>query len=163
MKKGGIDISDRRVISSALVRAESTGGPAVAIELPDGTMVTGKTSDLLGASAAALLNALKALAGISHDIPLISPIVIEPIQDLKINHMGNRNPRLHTDEVLIALSISAATNPVAKLAIEQLGNLRNSDAHATTMLSSVDANMFRRLGVNFTCEPVYQTKKLYHK
>ncbi|MCR4688183.1 MAG: DUF1846 domain-containing protein [Saccharofermentans sp.] len=163
MKKSGIDISDRKVISAALVRAESTGGPAVALELPDGRVVTGKTSDLLGPSSAALLNALKALAGISHDIPLISPNVIEPIQDLKVNHMMNHNPRLHTDEVLIALAISAATNPVAELAMQQIGNLAHSDAHATTMMSSVDLNMFHKLGVNITCEPVYETKKLYHR
>ena len=163
MKKSGIDISDRKVISAALVRAESTGGPAVALELPDGQIVTGRTTDLLGPSSAALLNALKVLAGISHDIPLISPNVIEPIQDLKVNHMGNHNPRLHTDEVLIALAISAATNPVAELAMQQIGNLKHSDAHATTMLSSVDLNMFHKLGVNITCEPVYETKKLYHR
>jgi uncharacterized protein (UPF0371 family) len=163
MKKSGIDISDRRVIGAALVREESTGAPAVALELPDGQIVTGKTTALLGPSSAALLNALKVLAGISHDIPLISPNVIEPIQDLKVNHMGNHNPRLHTDEVLIALAISAATNPVAELAMQQIGKLEHSDAHATTMMSSVDLNMFHKLGVNITCEPVYETKKLYHR
>ena len=163
MKKSGIDISDRRVIGAALVRAESTGAPAVALELPDGQIVTGKTTPLLGPASAALLNALKVLAGISHDIPLISPNVIEPISDLKINHLGNHNPRLHTDEVLIALAISAATNPVAELAMQQIGNLVNSDAHSTTMMSSVDINMFHKLGINLTCEPVYETKKLYHR
>ena len=163
MKKSGIDISDRRVIGAAAVRAESTGGPAVALELPDGQIVTGKTTPLLGPASAALLNALKVLAGISHDIPLISPNVIEPISDLKINHMGNHNPRLHTDEVLIALAISAATNPVAELAMQQISNLANSDAHSTTMMSSVDVNMFHKLGINLTCEPVYETKKLYHR
>ena len=163
IKKIGIDTSDRKCISAALVRAETTDGPAVAMELPDGRIVTGKTSDLLGASASCLLNALKELAGIQHDIPLISPIVIEPIQDLKVNHMGNHNPRLHTDEVLIALAISAATNPVAELAMQQISNLNRSDAHATTILSSVDENVFKKLGINITCEPEYQTKKLYHK
>ena len=163
MKKSGIDISDRRVIGAALVRAESTGAPAVALELPDGQIVTGKTTPLLGPASAALLNALKVLAGIAHDIPLISPNVIEPISDLKINHLGNHNPRLHTDEVLIALAISAATNPVAELAMQQIGNLMNSDAHSTTMMSSVDINMFHKLGINLTCEPVYETKKLYHR
>jgi uncharacterized protein (UPF0371 family) len=163
MKKSGIDTSDRRVIGAALVRAESTGGPAVALELPDGQIVTGKTTDLLGPASAALLNALKTLAGISHSIPLISPNVIEPISDLKINHMGNHNPRLHTDEVLIALAISATTNPVAELAMQQIGKLQHSDLHSTTMLSSVDLNMLKKLGVEVTCEPVYQTKKLYHK
>ena len=163
MKKSGIDTSDRRVIGAALVRAESTGGPAVALELPDGQIVTGKTTDLLGPASAALLNALKTLAGISHSIPLISPNVIEPISDLKVNHMGNHNPRLHTDEVLIALAISATTNPVAELAMQQIGKLEHSDMHSTTMLSSVDLNMMRKLGIEVTCEPVYQTKKLYHK
>ncbi|MCR5287212.1 MAG: DUF1846 domain-containing protein [Saccharofermentans sp.] len=163
MKKSGIDTSDRRVIGAALVRAESTGGPAVALELPDGQIVTGKTTDLLGPASAALLNALKTLAGISHSIPLISPNVIEPISDLKINHMGNHNPRLHTDEVLIALAISATTSPVAELAMQQIGKLQHSDLHSTTMLSSVDLNMLKKLGVEVTCEPVYQTKKLYHK
>ncbi len=163
MNKGGIDPSDRRVIGAALVRADQTDGPAVALELPSGQVVTGKTSDLLGPASACLLNALKVLAGLNHDIPLISPNVIEPIQNLKINHMGNRNPRLHTDEVLIALAMSAATNPTAELAMQQLGNLVNSDVHSTTILSSVDMNVFRKLGVNVTCEPNYQTKKLYHK
>ena len=163
LNKSSIETSDRRCIGAALVRADATGGPAVAIELPDGQIVTGKTTDLLGPSSAALLNALKTLAGISHDIPLISPNVIEPIQDLKVNHMGNHNPRLHTDEVLIALAMSAATNPVAELAIQQIGALEHSDAHSTTILSSVDENIFHKLGVNITCEPTYETKKLYHK
>ena len=163
MNKSGISTADRRVIGAALVRADQTAAPAVAMELPDGTLVTGKTTDLLGPASACLLNALKALAGIGHEIPLISPNVIEPIQDLKVNHMGNHNPRLHTDEVLIALAMSAATNPVAELAMQQLGNLVNADAHSTTMLSSVDENMFRKLGVNITCEPNYETKRLYHK
>jgi len=163
LNRTGIEVSDRRCVSAALVRADQANGPAVAIELPDGQMVTGKTTDLLGPTSAALLNALKALAGIDHSIPLISPNVIEPIQDLKVNHMGNHNPRLHSDETLIALSISAATNPVAELAMEQIDKLRHSDAHSTTMLSSVDANLMRKLGVNITCEPTYETKKLYHK
>ena len=163
LNKSGIEVSDRRCVSAALVRADQTGSAAVAIELPDGTMVTGKTTDLLGPASAALLNALKSLAGIDHSIPLISPNVIEPIQDLKVNHMGNHNPRLHTDETLIALSISATTNPVAELAMQQIDKLRNCDAHATTMLSSVDANLLHKLGINITCEPTYATNKLYHK
>ncbi len=163
LNRTGIEVSDRRCVSAALVRADQTGGAAVAIELPDGRMVTGKTTDLLGPTSAAILNALKALAGIDHSIPLISPNVIEPIQDLKINHMGNHNPRLHSDETLIALSISAKTNPVAELAMEQIDKLRNCDAHSTTMLSSVDANLLHKLGINMTCEPTYATKKLYHK
>ncbi|HOQ75842.1 MAG TPA: DUF1846 domain-containing protein [Thermoclostridium sp.] len=163
MKQLGISSKDRPVVEAALARAEETGGPAVAIQLDDGRIVTGKTSPLLGASAAALLNALKELGGIHHDIHLISPIVIEPIQVLKTNHMGNRNPRLHTDEILIALSICAATNPTAALALEQLPKLRGCEAHSSVILSRVDENVFSKLGINLTCEPQYQTKKLYHK
>ena len=163
INRTGIDVADRRCVGAAMVRADQTEGAAVAIELADGRMVTGKTTDLMGPSSAAWLNALKVLAGIDHNMPLISPNVIEPIQDLKVNHMGNHNPRLHMDETLIALSMSATTNPVAELAMQQLNNLKNADAHSTTMLSSVDENVFRKLGVNTTCEPVYATKKLYHK
>jgi uncharacterized protein (UPF0371 family) len=163
MKQLGISEADRPVVQAANQRAESTGGPAVAIQLHDGRIVTGKTTSLLGASAALLLNALKELGGIHHDIHLISPIVIEPIQTLKVNHMGNHNPRLHTDEILIALSICAATNPTAALALEQLPKLRGCEAHSSVILSRVDENVFQKLGVNITCEPQYQTKKLYHK
>ena len=162
MNKLGISTEDRPVVSAAINRAKETEGPVVAIELADGRIVTGKTTSLLGASAALLLNALKVLAGIKHEIPLISPIVIEPIQELKTVYMGNRNPRLHTDEILIALSICAATNPTAALAMEQLSKLRSCDAHATTILSRVDESVFMKLGVNITSEPEYQSKKLYH-
>lgn len=162
MNRLNIQATDRPAVSAALKRAEETGGPVVAIELSDGRVITGKTSSFLGASAALLLNTLKELAGIQHDLPLISPIVIEPIQDLKINHMGNSNPRLHTDEILIALSICAATNPMAERAIQQLEKLNGCDAHSSTILSRVDENIFSKLGVSITCEPEYQTKKLYH-
>ena len=163
MNKAGITSEDRPVIARALCRAEETGMPAAAVELPDGRIITGKTSSLLGASAAVLLNALKALGGIQKDIHLISPIVIEPIQNLKIKHLGNRNPRLHTDEILVALSISAATNPTAELALRQLPKLRGCEAHSSVILSHVDEGTFRKLGVNLTCEPQYQSKKLYHQ
>jgi len=163
MKQLGITQADRPVVEAANRRAESTGGPAVAIQLNDGRIVTGKTTPLLGASAAVLLNALKELGGIQHDIHLISPIIIEPIQALKVNHMGNHNPRLHTDEILIALSICAATNPTAALAMEQLPKLKGCEAHSSVILSRVDENVFQKLGINITCEPQYQTKKLYHK
>ena len=159
----GITVKDRPVIDAAVARAEQTGEPAAAIQLPDGEIVTGKTTKLLGASAAVLLNALKRLGGIQKDMHLISPIVIEPIQDLKVNHLGNHNPRLHMDEVLIALSISAATNPTAEVAMRQLDKLRGCEAHSTVILSGVDSSTFRKLGINVTCEPTYQTKKLYHK
>ena len=130
--------------------------PAAAIGLPDGRLITGKTSDLLGASSALLLNALKALGGMPDDLHLISPVALDPIQHLKIDHLGNRNPRLHTDETLIALSISAATNPTAEMAMEQLSKLRGCDVHSSVILSSVDVNVFKRLGVNLTCEPRYK-------
>ena len=156
MKKAGIDPSQRTVIAPAIAKAELTGLPAAAMELPDGRIVTGRTSDLLGASAALLLNALKALGGIRDELHLISPVVIDPIQHLKVDHLGNRNPRLHTDEILIALSISAATNPTAELAMEQLSKLRGSNVHSTVILSPADEKTFKRLGVNLTCEPKFR-------
>ena len=144
-------------------RANLIQAPAAAIELGDGTLVTGKTSNLLGASAAVLLNSIKMLGGIPHDLHLIAPSAIEPIQTLKTNYLGSRNPRLHTDEVLIALSINAATNPAAELALKQLSKLSGCEAHSSVILSQVDENIFRRLGVNLTCEPKYESKKMYHK
>ena len=162
MGQMGITTDERPVVAAALKKAEETGAPAVAIQLENGRIVTGKTSSLLGASAAALLNALKILGGIEDDADLISHTVIEPIQKLKIQHMGNHNPRLHTDEILIALSICAATSSVAKKAMAELENLKGCEAHSSVILSSVDENVFRKLGVNITYEPKYQTKKLYH-
>lgn len=162
MSKLGVSEEIRSCVKYALEKTEVTGSPAVAIELADGRIVTGKTSSLLGSSSAALLNALKLLAGIDDSILLISPDVIEPIQRLKTNHMGNSNPRLHTDEVLIALSICAVTDPVAAKALEQLHKLKGAEAHSTVILSRVDENVFKKLGINLTCEPQYQTKKLYH-
>ena len=156
MKKVGVTTADRKVVAAALAREEETGAPAAAMELPDGRIVTGKTSDLLGASSALLLNALKALGGMRDKLHLISPVVLDPIQHLKVDHLGNRNPRLHTDETLIALSISAATNPTAELAMEQLGKLRGCEVHSTVILSAVDEKTFKRLGVNLTCEPKYK-------
>ncbi|MBR2489123.1 MAG: DUF1846 domain-containing protein [Clostridia bacterium] len=162
MKQVGVTTSDRPVVKAALDKAEESGGPAVAMELSDGTMITGKTSSLLGASSSMLLNCLKYLAGIPDDIDLISPSIIEPIQKLKTDIMGNHNPRLHTDEILIALSICAVTSDVAKKALGQAEKLKGLEAHSTVILSRVDENVFRKLGVNITCEPKYQTKKLYH-
>ncbi len=163
MKQSKLDSSHRKVIAPALEKAEETNAPAAAIELGDGTIVTGKTSALLGACAAMLLNALKTLGEIDDSVHLISPEVIGPIQKLKVNHLGNVNPRLHIDEVLIALSISAATSDDAKKALEQLEKLRNCEAHSSVILSHVDTMMFKKLGINLTCEPCYQTKKLYQK
>ena len=156
MKKANVELSSRRVVAAALAKAEKTGSPAVAMELPDGQLVTGKTSKLLGASAALLLNALKSLGNIPDELHLVSPQAIDPIQHLKVAHLGNRNPRLHTDEVLIALSISAATNPMAELAMEQLSKLRGCQVHSTVILSEVDEKIFKRLGVQVTCEPRFK-------
>ena len=156
MKKAGVTPEERKVVAPALQLAEETGRPAAALELPDGTIVLGKTSDLLGASSALLLNALKYLANLPHELHMISPAAIEPIQHLKVDHLGNRNPRLHTDETLIALSISAATNPTAEYAMDQLSKLRGCDVHSSVMLSSVDEKIFKRLGMNLTCEPRYK-------
>ena len=163
MRTLGVDRTIRKTVPAALAVAERTGEPATAIELNDGRVVTGKTSALLGASSAALLNALKVLACIPDELNLISPTVIEPIQHLKVDHMGNRNPRLHTDEVLIALAISAATDDNAARAMDHLPDLKDCDAHSTVILSQVDDGMFKKLGVNVTCEPTYQNSKLYHK
>ncbi len=155
MKKAGVTPDQRKVVAAAMDRDAETGNPAAAMELPDGRIVTGKTSDLLGASSALLLNALKALGGMPSDLHLISPVALDPIQHLKIHHLGNRNPRLHTDETLIALSISAATNPMAEYAMEQLSKLRGCDVHSSVILSPVDEKTFKRLGVNLTCQPRY--------
>ena len=162
MKRCGISPADRPVVAAALERAEATDAPAIALELPTGEIVTGKTSSLLGPASAGLLNALKALAGIEKNVQLISPEVIEPIQHLKLDHMGNHNPRLHTDETLIALTISAVTDENASLAMDQLALLNGCEAHSTVILSRVDENVLQHLGINITYEPVYQTKKLYH-
>ena len=164
MSQAGITKDVRPCIQAARTRAEETGGPAVAIELGDGRIVTGRTSELLGASSAALLNALKTLADINDSIPLISPNIIEPIQRLKVSTLGNRNPRLHTDEILIALSISATTNPLSHLAMQQLEKLKHCDVHSSVILADVDSDTFRRLHMYLTCEHRYQSDdSLYHK
>ncbi len=163
MQKCSLTDADRPVLAAARTRAEETGEPALAMELPDGRIITGKTSKLLGPSAALLLNVLKAFAGLEKEVHLISPHVIGPIQSLKCDYLGNHNPRLHTDEVLLALSISAATDQRAADAMKQLPRLAHCEAHSTVLLSPVDNNTFKRLGVNLTCDPQYQTHKLYHK
>ena len=162
MKQTGISLDERPVIGAAVKRAEETQAPAFALEIGENELVTGKTSALMGAAASAMLNALKKLAGISDDIHLLVPAVIEPVQELKVKYMGNHNPRLHVDEVLIALSVSAATNPLAQLALQQIPKLRGMEAHSTVILTSRDESLFKKFGVNITCEPQYQTKKLYH-
>lgn len=162
MKQAKITTASRRVVGAANERAERTGSPAAALELDDGTIITGKTTNLLGASAALLLNAVKVLGDIPHDIHLISPSAIEPIQKLKVNYLGSKNPRLHTDEVLIALSASAATDHNAQVALEQLPKLKGCEVHTSVLLSDVDVKIFKKLGVNLTCEPIYEEKKIYH-
>ena len=162
MKQAHITVNDRTVVDAALKRAEETGAPAAALELPDGSIITGKTSNLLGASAALLLNALKKLAGIEDEVHIISPSAIEPIQKLKTSYLGSKNPRLHTDEVLIALSISAATNETAQLALDQIPKLRGCQVHTSVMLSEVDVKQFKKLSIQLTSEAKYENKKLYH-
>lgn len=161
MNQAGITTEERPVIEAALKKAEKANGPAVAMQLPNGQIVTGKTTSLLGPSAAVLLNALKLLGNIQKEIHLLSPIIIEPIQNLKTKHLRNANPRLHTDEILIALSISAATNPTAALALKQLSKLKGAQAHASVILSHVDDSTLRKLGVHLTMEPNLATDKLF--
>ncbi len=162
MKSTGITPADRKVAVAALQRAEETDGPAVAIELNDGRMITGKTTDLLGAASACLINSMKAISGIRKKTKLIPKNIIQPIQHLKVEHLGNRNPLLHIDEILIALSVCAVTNPVVEEALDALGELRGCEAHSSVILSHQDEEIFKRLGMNITLEPRYQTEKLYH-
>ena len=162
MKQAGISRELRPVIDAAEARAEETGEPAAAIQLPDGAIVTGKTSELMGAASAALLNALKTLAGIDDSVHLISRSAIEPIQAVKTKHLGSHNPRLHSDETLIALAISAATDPLAARALEALDCLRDCEAHSSVILSTADSSIYSKLGLRLTCTPQYQTNQLFH-
>ena len=163
MNQAGITVHNRPVVDAAMNRAEQTGAPAAALELQDGRIVTGKTSKLLGASAALLLNALKELAGIAHEVHVISQEAIEPIQKLKTQYLGSRNPRLHTDEVLIALSVSAASDPIAQLALDQLPKLKGCQAHTSVMVGTVDMKQFKKLSIQATFEAKYEkTSVLFH-
>ena len=164
MKKEGIEVSERPVVMAANLNAEKTGAPAAAMEMADGTILTGRTSELLGASSALLLNALKRLAGIEDSVKLISPQIIAPIMEMKIDHLGSDNTSLlHLNELLIALAIAGITDPNAKAAIDQLENLRGLEVHSSVILSQIDSGVFKKLGVNLTCEPQYESNKLYHK
>ena len=163
MKQNKLSTEDRPVILPALRKAEETGAPAAALQLSDGTIITGKTTNLLGACSAMLLNALKSLAGIPKGVDILDAAVIEPIQRLKVETFGSVNPRLHTDEILIALAMSAVTNPTAKMAMEQLPKLRDTDAHATVILSETDMRTLKKLGIRLTTEPTYETERLYRK
>ena len=159
MKQAKISPKDRPVVPAAQNLAKEMGAPAAAMELPNGKIVLGKTKDLLGASAALLLNAVKELGGIDHEINLISPEFITPIQELKVKYLGSTNPRLHTDEVLIALSTCAATDENARIALEQLPKLRGCQVHTTVLLSNVDRKTFKKLGLEVTSDPVKDDKK----
>ncbi|MEG1857311.1 MAG: DUF1846 domain-containing protein [Pseudoflavonifractor sp.] len=163
MQQAKVTSAIRPVVAAALQLAEETGNPAGAIELPDGELVTGKTTGLMGATSATLLNALKRLAGIDHELHLISPEAIAPIQSVKVDHLGSSNPRLHSDETLVALAISASSNPLAARALEQLSALRGCEAHASVILSPADSVTYSKLGLRLTCEPQYETNKLYHR
>ena len=162
MKQAGVTVHDRKVVDAALSYADETGGPAAALELDNGKMILGKTSDLLGALSAVLLNSLKELAGIDRHYHVISPAAIEPIQLLKTEYLGSYNPRLHTDEVLIALSTTAASDKAALKALEQLSKLSGCQAHTSVMLSEVDIKIFKRLGIQLTMEPRYENDHIYH-
>ena len=163
MNRLGITCKDRPPVVPALEKAEFNGDkPAMAMELPDGRIVTGKTSSLLGACSACILNALKTLAGIPDDVLLLSPEIIRPLQHLKVEHLGNKNPRLHVNEALIALAVCAVSDPVASRAMEALNDLAGSEAHATVILARADENTLSKLKINLTCEPKYETHKLYH-
>jgi len=162
MNQAETSVADRPVVAAALERAERSGQPAAAIEMPDGTLLSGKMSPLLNAPSAMLLNALKYLAGLDDSLLLISPSVIEPVQELKTVHLRSSDPRLHVEEMLIALSICAVTDPDARATMDQLSRLADCEVHSTLLLSQADEATFRKLGMNLTCEPQYQTHKLYH-
>ena len=163
MQQAGVTPDICPAVAASLEKAEATGKPAGAMVLPDGSVVTGRTSPLLGASAALLLNALKKMAGIDHKLDLIPSSVIEPISAMKTGCLGHRNPRLHSDEVLIALAISGLTNPLAAMVQAQLKNLRGCEAHFSVIISEEDAKLYKRLGINVSCEAKYEVKSLYHK
>ena len=163
MQQDKLTEEERPVIAAARTIAERTGEPAAAIQLPNGKIITGKTTDLMGPCSTMLLNALKTLGKINDEIMLLSPTVIEPIQHLKTDHLGNENPRLHTDETLVALSISAATNPTAEIAMSMLSKLRGCEMHSTVILSQIDERTLKRLGINLTCDPQFPSNRLYQK
>lgn len=163
MRSLHLEAEQRRSVPAAREVAQRTGNPAVAIELMDGTLITGRTTSLMGPACSALINALKHLAGIAPQVDLISSAVLAPIQKLKVEHLGNRNPRLHTDEMLIALAMSAVTNPTAELAIKELGKLKGAQVHSTVILSQVDESLLKKLGADVTCSPVFEGQRLFRK
>ena len=162
MKANGIEVDERACVAPAKERAAKTGRPACAIELNNGAIFTGKTSSLLGPAGAMLLNALKSLAGIGDGVLVLPAAILEPVCALKTDALHGHNPRLHISELLVILAISAITNPLADLVMKQLPKLRGAQAHSSVILSETDADTLRKLGVDLTCEPVYDSKKLYH-
>ena len=162
MHQSGYTTEDYEVAAAARRVEEETGEPAAAIQLPDGQIIIGKNKELLGASSAMLLNALKVVAGLPDDVLMLAAGVIKPVQELKVSYFGSQNPRLHTDETLVALSVSAANDENARKALACLPALKNCSAHCSVILSSVDDSVFRKLRINMTCEPKYQGNKLYH-
>ena len=163
MQKAGIDKNYSPARSAALTREQVTGAPAGAMILPDGSVVTGKTSTRLGCASSLLMNALKSVAGIDIELEIISDSAIEPISKLKTHYLGSKNPRLHTDETLMALSITSATSEAAARALEGLGQLRGCDAFFSVIISSTDEEVLRRLGINVCCEPKFERNSLFHK
>ncbi len=163
MNKAGITANLSPARSAALLKAETTGKPAGAMQLPDGKVVTGKTGNLLGAASALLMNALKGVSGVDDDVDVISDDVLEPICHLKTEHLGNRNPRLHSNETLLALTISSSTNPLAELLIDNADKLRGCDAYFSVIISSTDEKFYKTLGINVCCEPKYEQHRYYHK
>ena len=163
MRQLDISISDRKCVAKAIEKSEKTGTVSMAMELEDGTLISAKTSDLLTAPAALLLNALKHITKINDELLLISPSIIEPISRMKTQDLGNHNPRLHADEVLIALAISATTNPLAELAMKKLGKLANCQAHSSVILPQIDEQVYKKLKIDVTSEPQVYAKKLYTK
>lgn len=162
MSQAEIETSFRKCINAAQEKSEKEQVPCMALELADGSIITGKTSSLLNSASAMLLNAIKEVSGFDDDVHLISRNIIEPIQRLKVDSLGNHNPRLHADEVLIALACSAEFNPLAQKAMLNLEKLRNAEAHSSVILPSVDLLTLKKLGIRVTCEPIYVTKKLFH-
>ncbi len=163
MNKAGVKISDRKVIEAALVDSKKENEPSIALELPNGKIVVGHRSELFGACAACLLNALKTLGKIDKKMYLLMPMVIEPLKEMKIKYLHRSNSRLRAEEVLLALSIQSKTNPLADQALKQLPKLVGCEAHSSTLLSEVDLQTLTRLGIRVTEEPVSYKKKLYTK
>ena len=154
MKKAGVTTDFRRTTVAARERKFKSGVSAASIELNDGTILSAENSPLLGPSAALLLNALKVLAGIPHEVKLIPQKMIEPIQKTKVSLLHGHNPRLHTDEVLVALSMLSLLDDNSKKALDCLPLLDGCQVHSTVMLSEVDRKIFKKLGVDFTCDPI---------